>query len=90
MSGLSHYEMLGVDRNATSQQIKSARRRLAVSLHPDKNPFGENLMKAVNQHLTSFPMKINAGNTIVSFVWVLGNLQDLHHHMITMMLRSID
>lgn len=47
-----HYQALGVQRNATADQIKQAYRQLAMKYHPDRNP-GDRESEAQFKELTT-------------------------------------
>lgn len=49
---MNHYQILGIERNATDEQIKSAYRKLAKKYHPDVNggdKSSEDMFKKVNE-----------------------------------------
>ena len=51
MSAKDYYSILGIDRNASDQDIKSAFRTLSKKYHPDlnKDPNAEQKFKEINE-----------------------------------------
>ena len=51
MSKLDYYEVLGVSKNASKEDIKASYRRLALKYHPDRNkePGAEEKFKEINE-----------------------------------------
>src|SRR5664280_1920424 len=55
---IDYYKILGVDKNATQKDIKSAYRKMARKFHPDLNPNDKDAKKNFQQ--------INEANEVLS------------------------
>ncbi len=45
----NYYEILGVSKEATPEEIKKSYRKLSLKYHPDKNPDGEEKFKEISE-----------------------------------------
>ena len=67
MAKRDYYEVLGLDRNATSDDIKTAFRSLARKFHPDKNPDdpdSESNSKKYKKRMQFYPIQMKNQSTI--------------------------
>lgn len=45
----NYYEILGISKDATAEEIKKSYRKLSLKYHPDKNPDGEEKFKEISE-----------------------------------------
>lgn len=80
---MNYYEILGVPRNASEEEVKRAYRRLALKWHPDKNPDNSESARKVFQEVSeayevlSDPVK---RRNYDQFGSSSGTTNDNHHH----------
>ena len=74
----NYYEILGVSKEATPEEIKKSYRKLSLKYHPDKNPEGEERFKEISEAYgvlsdTNKKAKYDSGGGV--------NLEDLFGNM---------
>ncbi len=60
MSGRDYYEVLGVGRTASREEIKAAYRKLAVKYHPDRNPGDAKAEESFKEAATAYAVLSDA------------------------------
>src|SRR5690606_11475948 len=61
MSKRDYYEILGVSRNASDDELKKAYRRCAMKHHPDRNPGDAAAVEAFKECQEAFEVRWSSG-----------------------------
>lgn len=62
----NHYELLGLKRDATVEQVKNAYKEIARVYHPDSNFYSEIIADSVNNESVDIFKQITAAYTVLS------------------------
>ncbi len=64
MAKRDYYEVLGVGKNATADEIKKAYRKAAIQYHPDKNPGDKNAEEKFKEAAEAYDVLSNADKKV--------------------------
>ena len=65
---MNYYEILGVSKNATENELKKQYRSLSYKYHPDRNPTGSEQMQKVNEAYETLKDPIKKQEYDMSFI----------------------
>lgn len=71
MSKRDYYDVLGVSRNTSAEEIKKAYRKLAIKFHPDKNPDDKSAEEKFKEAAEAYEILSNPEKNSVMIIMVM-------------------